>query len=298
MSFLTRAAGAIKLAAKAHAPTIMVVAGVTAMGGSAVMVGRRTLKLEETLEPHADTLEHQRLHSGGKLSDVQKTELAKAAGLDVIKLYAAPAALFAGGAALVFGGHRVMLKRNATLAIAFTAVSEALEKYRARVREEFGSEADQAMLNGYNINEVIDPKTGKVATVNQRDWDAQESDPYNRIFSRETSPTRWIDDLGVNQLFVSNQQRMANIQLGLKGYLYLNDVYESLGIEKTDIGQVVGWKVKKLPDGSRDIPFVDFGIDKPHPDDWKYNSNNEIYLDFNCSGLIVGGRVQKALEQA
>lgn len=304
MSNLTRIVGAVKLAAKAYAPTIMVVSGVASMGASVVVASKKTLQLEEVLGEHVVTLEAIKETEAKGLPSYGKREAAKDRGtvygralIACSKHYFVAGILFTGGAALVFGGHRIMLKRNATLALAFTAVSEAFEKYRGRVREKFGSEADQMFLNGSSLKEIVDPATGKtIDVIESRNW-GTEDDPYNKVFSSETS-TRWLDDLGANKLFVHNQQRMANIKLGLQGYLYLNDVYESLGMQKTDIGQVAGWKVKLLPDGSRDIPFVDFGLDAPHPDDWKYNNDNEIYLDINCSGLIVGGAVQKALEKA
>ena len=83
-----------------------------------------------------------------------------------------------------------------------------------------------------------------------------------------------------------------------RGYLWLSEVYECLGFPENDICRIVGWRVRTLPDGSRDIPHVDFGLDHPHPDDWKYNRENAIYLDFNVQGMIVGGKVQRALEAA
>lgn len=304
MSFLTRAIGAVQLAAKAHGPTIMVVSGVASMGASVVVASKKTLYVESILKPHVADLEKiqegERLELEGYTKTMAQKDRGKVYGrvaVDMTKLYFVPGILFVGGAALVFGGHRIMLKRNATLAIAFTGVQKAFEAYRSRVRDEFGDEVDQAMNGGYRIVETIDSQTGEVATTNTRDWDEEGTDPYNRVFGRGQS-TQWQDDLSVNKLFVQNQQRMAQILLGQRGYLYLSEVYESLGFPETDISRVVGWKAGYNPDGSKDIPIVDFGLDKPLPDDWKYSKENAIYLDFNCQGLIIGGQVQKALEKA
>lgn len=304
MSHLTRAAGAVKLLAKAHAPTIMVVSGVVSMGASVFTASKQTLKVEETLTPHVESLE--KIQSGldleldgytEKSAQRDKVVVYTRVAKDLTFLYAVPGVLFVGGACLVFGGHRMLLKRNATLAIAFTGIKKAFDAYRANVREEFGVEADQAMLHGYKIIEVIDPETGKVQTVNTRDWDAEHVDPYNRVFGRGET-TQWHDDLAVNKLFVAGQQRMAQILLGQRGYLYLSEVYEALGFPETDVSRVVGWKAGFNPDGSKDIPVLDFGLDTPMPDDWKYSKENAIYLDFNCQGLIIGGKIQKALERA
>lgn len=307
MSYLTRAIGAVKLASKAHAPTILVVTGVVSMGAAVVGASKKTLHLEEALRPHVEQLEQIEIAAetaknspavsyDDKLQARDRGKVYGRVAVDLTKLYFVPGVLFVGGAAMVFGGHRIMVQRNATLAVAFTTLSKAFDAYRANVREEFGVAADRGMLAGHKQIEVVDPETNETKVVNTLDWDNIDGDPYNRVFDGESS-NQWIDDLGVNKLFLSNQQRMANIKLGLQGYLYLNEVYEALGFPPSDIGQVAGWKVKYLPDGSKDIPFVDFGIDTALPDDWKYSQKNAVYLDFNCQGLIVGGRVQKELEK-
>ena len=303
MSNLTRIVGAVKLAAKAHAPTIMVVSGVTSMGASVILASKKTLQIEERLAPHVESLEKIQHGLDLGLNGYNDKAAAKDRGIvygrvavDMTKLYAVPGVLFVGGACLVFGGHRIMLKRNATLALAFTGLKKSFDAYRQRVRDEFGPMVDQGMLTGHRQIEVIDDD-GKVQTVNTRDWDADQTDPYNRLFA-EGETTQWINDLAVNKLFIQNQQTMAQILLGNRGFLYLSEVYEALGFPETDISRVVGWKAGFNPDGSKEIPVIDFGLDRPLPDDWKHSKEKAIYLDFNCQGLIIGGKVQKALEKA
>lgn len=304
MSFISRAYGATKLALHAKAPTIMVVSGVVAMGAAAVTAGKQTLKVEEVIAKHTPDLD--KVEQGTKLNlknytaeDAQgdRFRIYAAVGVDLAKLYAVPGVLFLGGAGLVFGGHRIMVRRNSTLALAFTGLKQILDRYRANVVEEFGSEVDQAMYSGYKVSEIVDEKTGAVKSVNSRDWSESTGDPYNRIFEQGAT-LQWKPDLPVNRMFLDQQRKFAQNLLNQQGYLYLSDVYKALGFPENDISRVVGWKVRKNPDGSKDIPFVDFGLDKPHPDDWKFSSENAVYLDFNCQGLIVGGKVQKLLEQA
>jgi hypothetical protein len=304
MTYLTRAIGVARLALKAKAPTIMVVGGVSAMGAGTVLACKQTLKVEAVLQKHTPDLE--KIQQGEALelksytADVARSDRVKVysrAGFDMVKLYAVPGILFLGGAGLVFQGHRIMIQRNATLAIAFTGLKSIFDQYRANVVDEFGSEADQAMYSGYSVKEIVDPVTGEKEVVNVRDWDASAGDPYNRIFEQGASES-WQPDLGINKMFVAQQQRYAQELLNRRGHLWLSEVYTALGFPESDISRVVGWKVRKNPDGSRDIPFVDFGLDKPHHDDWKYNQDKAIYLDFNCQGLIVGGKVQKILERA
>lgn len=305
MSWLSRAVGAVQLAAKAHAPTILVAGGVVSMGAGAVIACKKTLKVEEVLTKHSVSLERIKEGESLELSNYNEEDargdrfkVYSRAGFDLAKLYAFPGILFAGGACLVVGGHKMLLQRNATLALAFTAVTEAFAKYRARVVEEQGSEADQRFLHGYVVKEVYDDGTGKTHMITTRDWEGDPNgDPYNRVFEQGAS-SQWEPDLGINKMFIGMQERFANELLARRGYLWLSEVYTSLGFPENDTSRVVGWKVRTLPDGSRDIPFVSFGLDKPHPDDWKYSKEHAIYLDFNCQGLIVGGKIQKILERA
>jgi len=304
MSYLTRAYGVVKLFTKAHAPTIMVTTGVVSMTAGAVVGAQKTLYLESILVEHVEKLEQIQKATTMDLDSYtdrhaqsDRFRVYTRVGLASTKHYAVPGVLFVGGACLVFGGHRLMLQRNATLAIAFTGLKKSFDFYRQNVRDQWGTEADQAMLGGYTLKEVVDPETNEVKTIAARDWDLAAQDPYNRVFSEDTS-TQWQPDLGSNKMFIAQQMRFAQILLGQQGYLYLSDVYKSLGIEETDISRVVGWKVTRYPDGTKNIPRIDFGLDAPHPDDWKFSRSNAIYLDFNCQGLIVGGKVQKALEAA
>lgn len=304
VQFISRAIAVTKLALSANAPTIMVVGGVVSMGAGTVVACKKTLHIEEVLAKHTPMLENvekgESLKLEGYTPEKAKSDRIKIysrAGLDLGKLYAVPGVLFIGGAALVFGGHRIMLQRNATLAIAFTGLKKTFDAYRGRVVQQFGHEVDQGMLSGYHMKEFVDPDTGQTTTVAMRDWDTASGDPYNRVFQQGESD-EWVNDLGTNKMFIHNQQRFAQERLNRQNYLYLSDVYQALGFEETDISRVTGWKVKRNPDGSRDIPFVDFGLDKALPDDWKYSKEKAIYLDFNCQGLIVGGKVQKILEQS
>lgn len=302
ISFITRAYGASKLLLKANAPTLMVVGGVVSMGAGTVLACKQTLKVEEVLAKHAPDLEKIKhgesleLASYGKeVAQGDRFRVYSRAGVDLTKLYAPSGILLIGGATLVFSGHRLLLQRNATLAIAFTSLANAFEAYRARVRDEFGEKADQAMLNGFNWVDVVD-ENGKTVGSPEREWEGASGDPYNRVFEQGATPA-WKPDLDVNRMFLHQQRKFAQQKLNHQGYLYLSDVYQALGFPEGDIARVVGWKVKTLPDGSRDIPFIDFGLDRPIPDDWKYNKEKAVYLDFNCQGLVVGGKLQKILER-
>lgn len=108
---------------------------------------------------------------------------------------------------------------------------------------------------------------------------------YARFFD-EASPN-WTDNAEYNLMFLSQKQQYLNDLLKSRGHVFLNDVYDELGIPRTKAGAVLGWVYdEKNPNGDN---FIDFGI---------FNINNErcrnfvngyektILLDFNVDGNI------------
>jgi hypothetical protein len=112
--------------------------------------------------------------------------------------------------------------------------------------------------------------------------------PYARFFD-ETSPN-WVKTAEWNMIFLRAQEQWANDRLRMYGYLFLNEVYEALGLERSQAGQVVGWRVDKdghSPTGGDG--FVSFGLADMYDDNARAFVNgleNVALLDFNVDGPI------------
>lgn len=103
-----------------------------------------------------------------------------------------------------------------------------------------------------------------------------ETDPesYNRIYDVTTS-TSWTKDHQMNLTFLKCQEDFVNHLLELRGHVMLNDVYDTLGMNRTAAGAVVGW-IKS------EGKHIDFGVKElPSLDD----ERPTIFLDFNVQGL-------------
>jgi hypothetical protein len=164
--------------------------------------------------------------------------------------------------------------------------------YRGRVVERFGKELDRELR--YNIK----TKEVDVTTVNEDGSESTqkktihvaevaEYDEFTRIFD-ETN-VHWVKDAERNKYFILEVQAMANDKLQRCGHVFLNDIYEALGFDKTAAGQVVGW-VYNL-DNPIGENCIDFGIfDEAYI---KRNSNfingyeRSILLNFNHDGNIL-----------
>lgn len=64
-----------------------------------------------------------------------------------------------------------------------------------------------------------------------------------------------------------------NGMLDGRGYVFLNEVYEFLGLEKTEAGDKVGW-IKDNPEGDERIIF-------------EIHQTDRMYIDFNVDGVII-----------
>lgn len=208
---------------------------------------------------------------------------------NVAKLYAPSVVLGAVSIGMIVGGERILTKRNAVLMAAYQAVQKGYNEYRQHVIAEYGEETDiryrKDILGGNpDAMTILDPedKTGNKVIERPYETDKLYSE-YAKFFD-EMSPY-WKREFGLNLWFVQQQQRYANEKLNAQGFLFLNDVYESLGIPKTPAGQVVGW-VKNTNTGDDFVSFKMEEREDPDGRDFINGYNPSILLDFNVQGVI------------
>ena len=97
---------------------------------------------------------------------------------------------------------------------------------------------------------------------------------YARIF--DESNVNWSKDQKANLMFLKYQQTYATDLLKKKGTVFLNEVYEMLGIPRSQEGCVVGWHYdEKNPIGDNYIDFILSDTD-----------SSNIVLDFNVDGRV------------
>lgn len=291
---------------KKHSPEILMVAGIVGTVTAAVTACRATLKVKDIMS-EKEELQND-IHKCLENPDVDYTEedgkkdlttVYAQTGVKLIKLYAPSVILGGASIASIVMGQKILKKRNIALAAAYTAVDKGFKKYRANVVERFGEKVDKELRYNIKAKEVekkITDKNGKEKTVKEIQYDI-EGNPleniseYARFFDEATS-TEHHKDAEYNLMFLRRQQDYANEVLKAKGHLFLNDVYEMLGIPKTKAGQVVGWIYdEKNPNGDN---YVDFGIYRLsgyEPSDERKRAfvngyERNILLDFNVDGPI------------
>lgn len=95
----------------------------------------------------------------------------------------------------------------------------------------------------------------------------------------------WINNPEYNLTFLRCQQNYMNDILRKNGHVFLNDVYQALGINKTQAGQLVGWVYdEKNPVGDN---YIDFGLMNKNNSDFVNGLTSDALLDFNVDGVIL-----------
>lgn len=95
----------------------------------------------------------------------------------------------------------------------------------------------------------------------------------------------WTKDPEYNLAFLEAQQKYANNMLQTRGHIFLNEIYDLLGIPRTKAGAVMGWVDDK--DHPGDINYVDFGLYSERNRDFINGFENTVLLDFNVNGNIL-----------
>jgi hypothetical protein len=298
---LAKLKGTSGLALQKNSPELLLGVGVIGIITSTVLACQATLKIEYVLDEHKDKID--KVHEGwdmvldGTISRDEYTENDKRkdlavtylqTGAELLKLYGLPIAIGAASIACIIGGHNIMKKRNLALVAAFKAVEEGFAAYRKRVVEEHGEQADYMYKNGLRANEItqaaytdtdgVKHKAEKKTIVEQ---DPNGLSTYARFFDQMCS--QWTKTAEYNLMFLKAQQNYFNDMLRARGHVFLNEVYDSLGIPRSQAGAVVGWVLGAGDD------FIDFGIfdgDRPRARDFVNGHENSILLDFNVDGVI------------
>lgn len=309
MNSVTRTFSRAGLQLKKHSPEILVVAGVAGTVVSAVMACKATTKVNFILEEAKEKVET--IHDGVEKGEVKgylengevglvpyseedgKKDLAIVyvqTGVKLAKLYAPSVILGALSITSILASNNILRKRNIGLMAAYATLDTSFKEYRGRVIERFGKELDRELkynIKAKEVEEIVVNEDGTESTVKKtiEVAEANSLSPYAICFDETCAG--WDRDAEINKFFLLRQQDYANELLRSRGHLFLNEVYDMLGAQRTKAGQIVGWVYdEKNPIGDN---YVDFGIFNIHVQANRAFVNGyekSIWIDPNVDGPV------------
>lgn len=257
-----------------HAPTAAVVVGTGAVVAGAVLACRATLKVDGIMAEHEQ--------SSANISDMEARDIAeytegdarndrrilklKTAG-KLVKNYAIPAGLVIGGTALILYSHKLMSDRVVQLSAAAELANISSSAIRQRLKERLGEEKAAEFLAAKVEKDEND--LSHISVV----------DAYGATFDYMNPNYTGAEEVDRN--FLQCQERWANDILTSRGHMFLNEVYDMLGLPHTPAGAVCGWLKHGTGDG-----YIDFGEFAGQYEEVIIDGRKVYYICPNVDGVI------------
>jgi hypothetical protein len=288
---VTSRAGRQLLVVKKHSPVLLFAAGVVGVVGTVVLASRATLKLDSVLDKTKEGLDAIREKQENpdypdfEYSDQDRTKdlvrVYTQTAAEIVVLYGPAAILGVVSVAALTGSHVILSRRNVALTAAYAAIDKGFREYRSRVVHELGENKDREFRYGLQERTIVEETDEGPVTLKVKDVLPADVSVYAKFF--EKGNKNWSPQVSYNSMFIKCQQNYANDLLMARGHVFLNEVYDMLGIPRTREGAIVGW-VKGNGDN-----FIDFGV---FDGDWysgmRFVNGHEssVLLDFNVDGVI------------
>lgn len=307
MSNFTRAINKLAFQVKKHAPEILTVVGIGSGIAATVVACKATTKVQAVLAEAKEQVNG--IHTVYETPEMREAYLEKwgeeyteeqkkkdlavtyvKTGMEFVKLYAPAAALGALSIGCVLTSGKIMKGRNLALTAAYAAADKGFKEYRGRLIDRFGKELDHELRYNVKTEEIQDTivnEKGEEETVTQtvKTIDPAAIPTTSKFFCEGCKG--WDKDPENNRFFLNQVQNWANDRLRHKGHLFLNEVYDQLGIDRTREGNVIGWVYdEKDPTLNNIVDFGIYNMDDERKRAFVNGYERNILLEFNCDGDV------------
>lgn len=146
-----------------------------------------------------------------------------------------------GTVACIFGANGLNKRHQAALVSAYTLVDSSYKEYKQKLKELYGEEAHNEIVNAIAV-EKVDPEWMVSGAYFTEECDLTSDGACGE-------PVLFYEEYG-NRYFEATIEQVISAEYHLnrnyilRGYAYLNELYDFLGLESTDYGSVLGWAPK------------------------------------------------------
>ena len=289
-------AGQVASKAQKFAPEVLTVVGSIGLVATTVVAMKATTRAEFILDTARDRMDKVEQALDEHPDEYSKTDAIKdrsiiygQAAVSFVKNYAPAVGLGVISIAAILAGMGLLKRRNAVLMAAYKGLEQSYRIYREHVTAEVGEEKEyeirhKAATETRKLEEKQDKETEKRSRLEQKLYPHPNYSQYARFFD-ESSSQSWTNNAEYNLVFLRQIQNWANDRLHSRGHVFLNEVYEALGLPHSGQGALVGW----ISDSKVGDNFIDFGIydEKGQKNKGFINSfERSVLLDFNVDGVI------------
>lgn len=290
--------GRMGLKVQKHSPEILLGVGVVSTLAGTVLACKATLKVTDVLDETNELLETiEETEANTEEGVYSKEDAVKdravvyvQTGVQLAKLYLPAISTIGLGVACFVASHNIQHRRVAALGAAYKAVEYSFSNYRDRVVEKLGEEVERdlyfgAKENTVEVTETLKSGKEKKAKKKIKTVDLDRS-LYARYFSAHTT-SQWSRNRDSNLYFLKMHQSFFNDRLKYVGHVFLNEVYDALGFDRTKEGALVGWIYEGEGDGFIDFGILDYYYSGQTGNEYIFDGDGaDLILDFNVDGVI------------
>ena len=211
---------------KRNSATILTVAGGVGVVTTSMMAAKATPKAVRLLEEAKDEKKEE-------LTTVEKIKMAGPVYIPTILMGTATIAC-------IFGANILNKRHQAALMSAYVMIDSSYKEYRQKLKELYGEEVHEEIVNAIAVEKARDVgiNASTFCTNSRLTDDEACGDPV--LFYDEWS-NRYFEST-IEQVITAEYHLNRNYVL--RGFTWLNEFYEFLGLDETQYGEVVGWSVE------------------------------------------------------
>lgn len=215
----------IRLYLKRNSPTIVSYIGAIGVVASIITAVQATPKALSLIENEKEHI-NERLEQSGWQTRVDKLTVVETAKV-AWRCYIPTAIIGLSTITCIFGANALNRNQQAALASAYILLDNSYKEYKNKVSSLLGEDTNIHIQKSIVEDRYADTDIS-VSDENQLFYEYN----YGEFFER-TKAQVLNAEYNFNQKFISN------------GYATLNDLYEFLGLYKTQEGEVIGWSVQE-----------------------------------------------------
>lgn len=201
-----------------RSPEILIAVGVASMISATFLAIKSTPKAMEVLDSKKDE----------ELKPIDKVKI-------LAPIYAPTAVALASGTACIIFSSRITAKRTAALAAAYSISETTLSRYMEKVAEKYGKETVNDIRKEVVEEQMTSNPPEKVIQV-QKSYGNSRNLFYEPLSGRYFESSTDFIDKAVNNF---------NRQMRCENRLSINDWFGYLGLDSTDLGDMLGWDIDK-----------------------------------------------------
>ena len=199
---------------------VLSVAGAAGVIFTALAASKATLKAEK------------------KLSDISDAELTKFEKAKIAAPIYIPTVLIGAGTIVcIFGSHSFNKRQQALLTSAYALLNETHKEYVNKVKDICGEETHQKIINEIQIEKCKDTSISHECMC-EVVFDDFSDIPEETILFYDSFSKRYFEST-LSKVLLAEYHLNRNFCLGW--IPSVNDFYDFLGLEHTDIGKTIGW---------------------------------------------------------